>query len=600
MRKIYCDNNVLKENLIGSNPIKGGFAFHELEAIWLAHLGYFKTIREFSKPMQQVRNYHALLGYLQSEGLVRICNIKEYFEHLPIADSRAILNKYDAGKISRRNQALEKITSKFSLEELNDMITERLYIPTELGYQVLKNAVYSYETIKYLKEEDFIYLTDKKVIADDLFIADMSRMIISVEISGDDIRFYKDKSVLIEISMTYHCGSERNNYIKYLEPQNITIIIEDIQFVFNEVIDIIIHRKIKKLTISAAPSASDEYEGEVTYYVVDLERKSIESEEKVEKFNYFKSEQYKIQNGLRDFKHREDPQIFYVSVRTNETKLILDEFAQQNGYFEVEELKNILKEDFSDNIRIKISKNDAYTRGLLKYLMMYTEISTFEIFGLNIYSLIEYMSYLTTEKYNFCNVRREEYLQINEDIKETCDLLFQKISRNPVEIVNIIKKTSGCECISDLGFVHPNVGDISYFMQHLEPYKIEYDSIVNNLRMKGMLTAKWKSEFNLYTFVKEIYENSIFQYRALWLGKQSLDIFIPDLGIAIEYQGKQHFEPVEFFGGEDTYKKNVERDARKKKLCISKGIKLLEWNYYDDVSRSNVHKFLNDNIKGNG
>ena len=42
-----------------------------------------------------------------------------------------------------------------------------------------------------------------------------------------------------------------------------------------------------------------------------------------------------------------------------------------------------------------------------------------------------------------------------------------------------------------------------------------------------------------------------FQYRPYWLkgadrGQMSFDIFVPHLKIAIEYQGKQHFEPIEF------------------------------------------------------
>ena len=62
--------------------------------------------------------------------------------------------------------------------------------------------------------------------------------------------------------------------------------------------------------------------------------------------------------------------------------------------------------------------------------------------------------------------------------------------------------------------------------------------------------------------------------RPTWLGRQHFDIWIPNWKIAVEYQGKQHFEPVEFFGGEEGYKKTVERDKRKVTLAKRNGVKL--------------------------
>ena len=70
------------------------------------------------------------------------------------------------------------------------------------------------------------------------------------------------------------------------------------------------------------------------------------------------------------------------------------------------------------------------------------------------------------------------------------------------------------------------------------------------------------------------------QYRPKWLGKQSLDFYLPDYNIGIECQGLQHFEPVEHFGGEDGFKQTLERDKRKFKKCQKNGIKVL---YYSNL-----------------
>jgi len=49
--------------------------------------------------------------------------------------------------------------------------------------------------------------------------------------------------------------------------------------------------------------------------------------------------------------------------------------------------------------------------------------------------------------------------------------------------------------------------------------------------------------------------------------------------VAIEYQGKQHYEPVEFFGGREGYRSNRERDDRKRRVCRSNGVKVVYWDY---------------------
>ena len=69
--------------------------------------------------------------------------------------------------------------------------------------------------------------------------------------------------------------------------------------------------------------------------------------------------------------------------------------------------------------------------------------------------------------------------------------------------------------------------------------------------------------------------NFIPQKRFDWLGRQSLDFYLPDYNVAIECQGIQHFEPVEFFGGNEGFKKQIERDKIKKELCKKNGINVL-------------------------
>ena len=57
------------------------------------------------------------------------------------------------------------------------------------------------------------------------------------------------------------------------------------------------------------------------------------------------------------------------------------------------------------------------------------------------------------------------------------------------------------------------------------------------------------------------------------------DFYIPEYTILIEYHGKQHYEPIEFFGGVEAYIEQVNRDSIKEQYAKDKGIKLVIISY---------------------
>ncbi len=65
--------------------------------------------------------------------------------------------------------------------------------------------------------------------------------------------------------------------------------------------------------------------------------------------------------------------------------------------------------------------------------------------------------------------------------------------------------------------------------------------------------------------------------KPVWLGRMHFDIYLPDIGVAIEYQGRQHLEPVEFFGGEKSFELQKKRDIRKRELCEANNCYLFEY-----------------------
>lgn len=97
------------------------------------------------------------------------------------------------------------------------------------------------------------------------------------------------------------------------------------------------------------------------------------------------------------------------------------------------------------------------------------------------------------------------------------------------------------------------------------------------------------SEHNLYNIVKERFPDAEFQKKFDWLGELSLDIYIPSKKTAIEYQGEQHFRPVEAFGGKSAYKRQVVNDKRKIKRCKEHGIRLLYFTFDSNEKVDKLH-----------
>jgi len=108
----------------------------------------------------------------------------------------------------------------------------------------------------------------------------------------------------------------------------------------------------------------------------------------------------------------------------------------------------------------------------------------------------------------------------------------------------------------------------------------------------------WVSETELFRKIEaEFLTTKVLQHgKPEWLGRQHFDIWMPNWKIAIEYQGIQHYEPVEFFGGEEGFKKTVERDKKKMNLSKRHGVKLFLIGETDDQDEliKNIYDLVKD------
>ena len=72
--------------------------------------------------------------------------------------------------------------------------------------------------------------------------------------------------------------------------------------------------------------------------------------------------------------------------------------------------------------------------------------------------------------------------------------------------------------------------------------------------------------------------------------KLRFDFYLPEHNICIEYDGIQHFKPVEKFGGKEEFEKMKIRDQIKNEWCLKNRIKLIRFSYKDNIDY--IHKTI--------
>jgi hypothetical protein len=72
------------------------------------------------------------------------------------------------------------------------------------------------------------------------------------------------------------------------------------------------------------------------------------------------------------------------------------------------------------------------------------------------------------------------------------------------------------------------------------------------------------------------------------------DFYLPKINCVIEYDGAQHFRPVEIFGGEETYKRTLILDQIKNKFCSDNNIKIIRLSY--ELKPNSLYKLLKSEL----
>lgn len=110
---------------------------------------------------------------------------------------------------------------------------------------------------------------------------------------------------------------------------------------------------------------------------------------------------------------------------------------------------------------------------------------------------------------------------------------------------------------------------------------------------------RWTSETILYQLVESNYPDHTIKrhYRPAFLDGLELDIYLVEAEVGIEYQGIQHYEPVDHWGGEEGLEKRQERDDKKKRLCKEHGIELVCIRYDQELTDALIERTIDPLIE---
>lgn len=77
------------------------------------------------------------------------------------------------------------------------------------------------------------------------------------------------------------------------------------------------------------------------------------------------------------------------------------------------------------------------------------------------------------------------------------------------------------------------------------------------------------------------------------------DFYLPENNMVIEYNGKQHYDAVEYFGGKQKLKQQQKHDQIKRDYCIKNNIKLIEIPYwdFDNIEQILIKELMLDETK---
>lgn len=209
----------------------------------------------------------------------------------------------------------------------------------------------------------------------------------------------------------------------------------------------------------------------------------------------------------------------------------------------------------------------------------------------------------------FCSCAKEAHEKMIADAKERQS--HYSLESWPYQVINVLSEAQYLDAICHMCIAQNSGQDAvaerygDSIQDFVEAYTLQLmltDGLDNRTARADVQArlgiSRWIRETEMYLLIKQLFPDEMVLREASpsWLGRQRLDVFIPDRRIALEYQGVQHFEPVEMFGGAEALQRTMERDALKKRLCGENQVELLYIKHSDPLTlaslRNRMRRFM--------
>lgn len=614
---VYCDNEELRDIILLHKPVAGPLFSHEVAMLSIVEEGRYTTENlKLRQSGWHVAHPELLLLSLVSRGYVKECSDEEFLDLCKMPELRRLLKEKGIKPGSSKENALKRVKANFTESEAVSILGFRYYVLSKKGKELL-NDYRTKVAESGVETSLFSHWDIPKNIPEDI-LADCKNIIASrrdmceisiVDVSAYDLvihtPLYEGELILSshpqfsKLKMT----SDFYRPHEFLQKVNVNVICNEATIPLEGITLIALLSNSRKLIYGTQAN-----NGMVDCTCIDLVTTEKLFEEQVLIYSFatptFPDYPHSVQQLLPFTTEgilSDGCVNYYVSPADELSELIICSYFSNE--FKVKKVLPILENDTSSNYCISIPENDNEAHRLFLYMCIERKFLVPQMMGADIHEILNYIGCISDARSSSRIIRliRENIWENNKNVKHAAEALVAQFGSDLSAICDKLKEYfpnrtlhhSPFGAYTSLNQYQRDENNI-YVLQNTKEYKKRYDDILLLLKERGIIKSKWISEFSLYLMVKSYYEDTIYQYRVEWLGQQSLDLYIPSIGIAIEYQGQQHSKPVEHFGGEEHFKETVERDLRKKALCAKNNVNLLYWNYDEPIEDCVLARKLNE------
>lgn len=558
-----------------------------LEKAFLFYAGIGKIRTSHSEYPYFMKDFNCAMirDFLIAEKLIKSGSAEECLYVYPYKELQRFLNAKGLKPGNRRNVTVKRIIENSLTEECADTFGYLCYLPTEAARQLYQNYTVNdfYEAdihseLKALSIKKYNAYTKHDSEAIVSILKENETYIGSLK-KDDSISELRKHNVLgseydicLYVENQFISEFKQIHYLFFLPHTHIVIFVKENHSLYTyQPFDFL---NLVKLPYNDCP-----------FGVCNV----LEYED-------FPSKKYKSRHSVL-----ENEVVNYYVSSDNFTKLILSEiYMKLEKRVIVNDIEKIANE-IDDNYSVKVPKEDFEVCEFIMYLFRTGYLHFPTIMNVQIGRIFSYMRYnmyidvpikqLFVQEYNVEHghialiIRELEHSGIH-----TMDAFLRRVLQLYPDKVVFGGDYRSYTVAKD------NYQQDIYYKASIgkeDKYKTIYNKCLLKLKELNLIPTRWKNEFMLYLSVLKQHKDAVYQYRAKWLGLQSLDIYIPSLKIGLEYQGRQHYETVDYFGGEEGYQLRIALDSKKRQLCRENSVLLMEWAYTEDITDESVAHFLN-------